>query len=537
MSTVYNTEPPPNGKVVLKTTIGDIDMELWAKEAPKAVRNFIQLCLEGYYDGCEFFRVIPDLFAQTGDPTNTGNGGESIYGEPFADEFHSRLRFSRRGIVAMANSSEERNSNTSQFFITLQDCEWLNKKHTIFGRITGDTIFNVLALNELELEGERPEHAPRIIGAEVMHNPFDDIIPRAAVKKVETAKKKKGNKTLAKKNTSLLSFGAEQEEEDQDLNRAMSDGILSGGVKSAHDLLEDEHLSKDAADEVINSRNKGTIQEAERKKAKKEEARQALKAAAAGAASGSTVSDMADENAESSEGLSFDAKMREKMKERQAKAAASKSSAQSEGAAADEQAKIDELKEKMGFNSKKGQKAMRRSQMVSKDSTKRKAAEEFMSPLEVMRQKYTRAKAAKSNSRQQDTMAKLAAFSASFKKSIAVEPAGKPGVAEQEQDSREDWTGIAQLPAGEKGLEGDADLLEDEKDIAGSGFFAAASSGLKFVKTLEEKRAEIHRDDNYVTTDPLNDGSGKDINLRKTQHRRRLDGGKERRDGRDVAEW
>ena len=122
MSSVYNTEPPANGKVVLKTTIGDIDLELWPKEAPKAVRNFIQLCLEGYYDGCDFFRVVPDLFAQTGDPTNTGSGGESIYGAPFADEFHSRLRFTRRGIVAMANNSEERNSNGSQFFITLKDC-------------------------------------------------------------------------------------------------------------------------------------------------------------------------------------------------------------------------------------------------------------------------------------------------------------------------------------------------------------------------------------------------------------------------------
>jgi cyclophilin family peptidyl-prolyl cis-trans isomerase len=56
---------------------------LWSKECPKASRNFIQLCLEGYYDGTIFHRIIKDFIAQGGDPTGTGQGGESIYGEPF----------------------------------------------------------------------------------------------------------------------------------------------------------------------------------------------------------------------------------------------------------------------------------------------------------------------------------------------------------------------------------------------------------------------------------------------------------------------
>ncbi len=58
MSQVYHTEPPTQGKVLLKTTAGDIDIELWPKEAPLACRNFIQLALEGYYDNCSFHRII-----------------------------------------------------------------------------------------------------------------------------------------------------------------------------------------------------------------------------------------------------------------------------------------------------------------------------------------------------------------------------------------------------------------------------------------------------------------------------------------------
>lgn len=74
MSGVYTTEPVTQGKVVLKTTIGDLDVELWAKEAPKACRNFIQLCMEGYYDDCIFHRLIKEFIVQTGDPTGTGDG-------------------------------------------------------------------------------------------------------------------------------------------------------------------------------------------------------------------------------------------------------------------------------------------------------------------------------------------------------------------------------------------------------------------------------------------------------------------------------
>ena len=62
----------------------------------QAVRNFVQLCLEGYYDNTPFFRIDKDFMAQAGDPTGTGLGGESVYDHPFSDEFHTRLKFNHR---------------------------------------------------------------------------------------------------------------------------------------------------------------------------------------------------------------------------------------------------------------------------------------------------------------------------------------------------------------------------------------------------------------------------------------------------------
>lgn len=74
MSSIYVSEPPTKGKVIVQTTYGPLDIELWPKEAPKAVRNFVQLCLEGYYDQAIFHRIINSFLVQTGDPTGTGKG-------------------------------------------------------------------------------------------------------------------------------------------------------------------------------------------------------------------------------------------------------------------------------------------------------------------------------------------------------------------------------------------------------------------------------------------------------------------------------
>ena len=75
-------------QVLLETSAGDIEIELWSKEAPLACRNFVQLCMEKYYNGLLFHRVIPGFIAQGGDPKGTGEGGESIYGNPFKVSFN-----------------------------------------------------------------------------------------------------------------------------------------------------------------------------------------------------------------------------------------------------------------------------------------------------------------------------------------------------------------------------------------------------------------------------------------------------------------
>ncbi|KAJ2387390.1 Peptidyl-prolyl isomerase cwc27 [Coemansia sp. RSA 2611] len=241
MSSVYISEPATSGKVVLETTAGDIEIELWSKETPKACRNFIQLCLEGYYDNTIFHRVSPGWIVQGGDPTGTGNGGESIYGAPFADEFHSRLRFSRRGMLAMASTGP--NENGSQFFITLTATPELQKKHTLFGSVVGDSVFNALKLGEgdVDKETERPAHPKRIKQVRVLDNPFADIVPRDVSRSEQlqdTQSKPKARKAKMVKNKHLLSFADDDGDEI----------VQPAKGKSSHDLLDsDPMLSKSAA--------------------------------------------------------------------------------------------------------------------------------------------------------------------------------------------------------------------------------------------------------------------------------------------------
>ncbi|KAG9509137.1 Peptidylprolyl isomerase domain and WD repeat-containing protein 1, partial [Fragariocoptes setiger] len=119
----------------IHTTKGDIHLELTPKRTPKTVENFCVHAKNGYYNGHIFHRIIKDFMIQTGDPTGTGIGGESIWGAEFEDELDPQLKFDRPFKLAMANAGP--NTNGSQFFITVVPCSHLDQKHTIFGRVVG----------------------------------------------------------------------------------------------------------------------------------------------------------------------------------------------------------------------------------------------------------------------------------------------------------------------------------------------------------------------------------------------------------------
>lgn len=127
------TKSAINPIVCLETTEGIIEIKLHPEIAPKACENFIGLIKSKYYDGVIFHRVISNFMIQTGDPTGTGAGGKSIWGNYFNDEFNINVKFDKVGLVAMANAGP--NTNGSQFFITTALTPWLNMHHTIFGEV------------------------------------------------------------------------------------------------------------------------------------------------------------------------------------------------------------------------------------------------------------------------------------------------------------------------------------------------------------------------------------------------------------------
>ncbi|MEV4877435.1 peptidylprolyl isomerase [Streptomyces cyaneofuscatus] len=153
----------------LKTTQGDIEIQLLPNHAPKTVRNFVELATgdrqwtdpntgrpstEPLYDGTIFHRVIQDFMLQGGDPLGNGTGGP---GYKFADELHPDLAFTKPYLLAMANSGPS--TNGSQFFITVASTTWLTGKHTIFGEITDAAsrkVVDTIAAVETDSRNDRP---------------------------------------------------------------------------------------------------------------------------------------------------------------------------------------------------------------------------------------------------------------------------------------------------------------------------------------------------------------------------------------------
>ncbi|XP_052309300.1 peptidyl-prolyl cis-trans isomerase CYP59 isoform X1 [Populus trichocarpa] len=178
--------------VLIVTSLGDIVVDLYADKCPLTCKNFLKLCKIKYYNGCLFHTVQKDFTAQTGDPTGTGAGGDSVYkflyGDQarfFGDEIHLDLKHSKMGTVAMASAGE--NLNASQFYFTLRDdLDYLDGKHTVFGEIA-EGLETLTRINEAYVdEKNRPFKNIRIKHAYILDDPFDDpsqlaeLIPEAS---------------------------------------------------------------------------------------------------------------------------------------------------------------------------------------------------------------------------------------------------------------------------------------------------------------------------------------------------------------------
>lgn len=156
-----------SNQVCIHTTMGDITLQLHPDECPKTVENFVTHARNNYYNNTIFHRVIKEFMIQGGDPKGDGTGGDSIWGAEFADEFHRSLRHDRPGILSMANAGA--NMNGSQFFITTVPCQWLDNKHTVFGRVLkGMDVVHSIEKTKVNLKDNKPLTNIKIINIELL---------------------------------------------------------------------------------------------------------------------------------------------------------------------------------------------------------------------------------------------------------------------------------------------------------------------------------------------------------------------------------
>ena len=208
------------GYVQLQTSLGNLNVEVHCDFVPRAAENFLGLCLEGFYDGLSFHRVIKGFMVQGGCPKGDGRGGETVWSKTgtFKDEFDSRLLHDKRGVLSMANSG--RDTNRSQFFITFKACRHLDNVHTVFGRVVGG-METLKRMEELETgKDDKPVQELKILKAVAFVNPFDESDKQfddaIAARKAE----REANEAFKKSNNALgfsrpEGFGAKRSEQEK----------------------------------------------------------------------------------------------------------------------------------------------------------------------------------------------------------------------------------------------------------------------------------------------------------------------------------
>jgi peptidyl-prolyl cis-trans isomerase-like 2 len=165
-----------SGFALIRTTVGEITLELLPEHAPKAVYNFVKLAQKGYYSGVVIHRNIKNFMMQTGDPTGTGRGGASTWGKNFEDELEGPNRHDARGVVSMANKGKD--TNSSQFFITYRKVPHLDRKHTIFGRVA-DGMDVLQAIEDTPTDDkDRPVDEVKMLEVKILVDPFEEFLKK-----------------------------------------------------------------------------------------------------------------------------------------------------------------------------------------------------------------------------------------------------------------------------------------------------------------------------------------------------------------------
>ncbi len=159
-------------KAKIKTTMGDIEVKLFPDKVPQTVSNFVTLSQKGFYKDLLFHRVIPGFMVQTGDPNGDGTGGP---GYSFADEIRPELKHDKAGMLSMANAGKD--TNGSQFFVTVAPTPHLDGKHTIFGEVT-QGLDVAIAISNVKTNGSKPEKDVKIQSIEII----GDFKPQEIVK-------------------------------------------------------------------------------------------------------------------------------------------------------------------------------------------------------------------------------------------------------------------------------------------------------------------------------------------------------------------
>lgn len=559
MSQVYSMEPATTGHVVFDTTHGPIDVNLWCKECPTTTRTFLQLCLDGYYDGMIFHRILSDFLIQTGlsqQPslqasasaddmdkylrgstavsTKSSNiSGDALRWDRKKLEVNPRIRFNHRGQVAMALPLEESNSNTNaedtamlryQFFVTLDEAPFLDAKHVIFGTVAGSTMFNALRIGRTDADDQTgipvdlEDAPPRIKSVKIDYHPFEDLVVTAE-KKIpfkktvdgnigkggangeQSAVEKRRKKRKQVRNLNILSFG----DEERDYDAITSSATTS--MKSSHDILAGES-------NFLSSKVDADVEKRSKKKDEKVKSKES---------SAKAVS-IAHQNVEE--------KIIDRTETNDKQHAAED---RSQTCPADDATRNKEGEGKMIDNDMKEDEE--RPSKRSKTSKSKKISE-----VEARRSKYTKTKGKKGRQREDDTMAKLLAFktkvlevkgnktdngttqSSNNDDSLAARMAKrvKQNEDEQEKRSKEEEAFIS--------MPGYSGQVNDDQDYIGGNWMSSkfkckqhADNKTRTLDKIGNSQDEVGGDgrmmDDYVVLDDKTRGREKNVHHKKHRHR------------------